>query len=112
MALASVVLLRLVAGFLFAVDPAFLPLQWTPIVATTVVAGVGATVAYALVDRFTDRPIRTFTALAATVLVLSLLPLSQFLSEVSTGIFVTLVGMHVLVAGVLVAVLTRRARRV
>ncbi|MFD1514895.1 DUF6069 family protein [Halomarina rubra] len=48
---------------------------WGPVVAVTVVAAVGATVVYALLDRFTARPDRWFLA-AVVVFLFMLAPLT------------------------------------
>lgn len=40
------------------------PFAATPLVATTIVAGVGAAVAYAVLITVTDRPVRNFVAVA------------------------------------------------
>lgn len=69
------------------------PFAATPLVASTVVAGAGAAVAYAVLDRVTDRPVRNFVALAAAVFAVMLVPVLVF----SPSLDVTPVGQAVLV---------------
>lgn len=81
------------------------PFGAVPIVTSTVVAGVGAAVAYAALARLTDRPVRNFTALSAVVFAVMLVPIfaaapSLGLTAVGQG---TLVLLHVAVAVPLVA---------
>lgn len=54
------------------------PFASLPLVMTTVVAGVGAAVAYAVLDRSTARPVRNFLALAVVVFAGMLLPVVLF----------------------------------
>lgn len=54
------------------------PFASLPLVMTTVIAGVGAAVAYAVLDRLTARPVRTFLALAAMVFAGMLVPVVVF----------------------------------
>ncbi|WP_254829854.1 DUF6069 family protein [Haloglomus salinum] len=54
------------------------PFAVIPLLASTVVAGAGAAIAYAVLDRVTDRPARTFTALAVAVFTLMLVPVVMF----------------------------------
>ncbi|MDS0284190.1 DUF6069 family protein [Haloarcula onubensis] len=88
------------------------PFGAIPIVTSTVVAGVGAAVAYAAIVRFTDRPVRNFSALSAAVFVVMLVPVfviapSLGLTTVGQG---ALVVMHVAVAAPLVAFVSGAVR--
>ena len=56
------------------IAPEFQALAWPPVLFLTVVGAVGAVVAYWLVARFSDRPDRQFTILAAVVLLVSFVP--------------------------------------
>jgi len=81
------------------------PFGAIPIVMSTVVAGVGAAVAYAAMVRFTDRPVRNFSILSAAVFVVMLVPVFAVapalgLTAVGQG---ALVLIHVAVAVPLVA---------
>ncbi|AHG05310.1 hypothetical protein HALDL1_11370 [Halobacterium sp. DL1] len=68
------------------------PFSAVPLVGTTIVAGVGAAVAYAVLVKLTDRPARYFVALAVAVFVFMLGPLLLLTPEMG----VTLVGQGVL----------------
>lgn len=92
-------------GLNLGVSGAQSPFGAIPIVMSTVVAGVGAAVAYAAMVRLTDRPIRNFTVLSAAVFVVMLVPV--FAIAPSLGLTVVgqgaLVLIHVAVAVPLVA---------
>lgn len=92
-------------GLNLGVSGAQSPFGATPIVMSTVVAGVGAAFAYAGLVRFTDRPVRNFSILSAAVFVVMLLPVVAVapalgLTAVGQG---ALVLIHVAVAVPLVA---------
>ncbi len=76
------------------------PFATVPLIGTTVVAGIGAAIAYAVVDRFTDRSVRNYLAVAAVVFTVMLVPVFAVTS--SMGITpagqALLVFYHVLVA--------------
>lgn len=85
----------------------FGPLAVGPVLVNSVIAAVGATVVYGLVARFATRPNRTFTLIAAAVLVLSFgMFLAPDLAGAPLSVFGTLAVMHVTAAIVIVAVLT------
>lgn len=70
------VLTRVVA---VAMDPSLAAVDqfgWVPVVAVTVVAAIGATLVYAVLNRFTARPARWFLVAAVAVFVLMLAPLT------------------------------------
>jgi|GEM_PF-1011760 putative Mn2+ efflux pump MntP len=76
------------------------PFALTPLVMTTVVAGVGAAVAYAALDRLTARPVRNFLMLGGLVFVGMMLPVILFaptLGVTSVG-QVVLAVLHAVVA--------------
>jgi hypothetical protein len=81
------------------------PFATVPILASGVVSGVGAAVAYAALVRFTERPVRNFVGLAAVVFAVMLVPVLVFAPTMG----VTAVGQavlfvfHVVVAVPLVA---------
>jgi hypothetical protein len=81
------------------------PFGTVPIVMSSLVAGVGAAVAYAALVRLTERPVRNFAALAAVVFVGMLVPV--FAVAPAMGLTVAgqavLVALHVVVAVPLVA---------
>jgi|GEM_PF-567686 len=93
------------------VAPALDPLSYGPVLLFTTVGVAGATVVYALLDRFVANPDRTFTLLAAVVLVLSWVPDALFVPAMPGGTVtgaITLAAMHLTTAAVAVAALTSR----
>lgn len=81
------------------------PFAAAPLVGTTIVAGVGAAVAYAVVVTVTDRPARNFVVVAVGVFTFMLVPValvtpSMGITPVGQGI---LVLYHLLVAVPIVA---------
>jgi peptidoglycan/LPS O-acetylase OafA/YrhL len=77
------------------------PFAAGPLVGTTVVAGIGAAVAYAAMVRFTERPVRNFLAVSVGVFAFMLVPVALFTPEMG----ITPAGQGVLVLyHVLVAV--------
>jgi hypothetical protein len=103
------VLVRGLAGLLIPDLVAVQPLGWTPIVISSIVGTVGATVVYGLVRRVAGRSDRTFVALAAVALLVSFVPVvnvAPTLPGVTTGAVVVLGALHVTTAVVAVAALT------
>jgi hypothetical protein len=76
------------------------PFAAGPLIGSTIVAGIGAAMLYAVVITLTDRPVRNFVAVAATVFAFMLLPV--ILITPSMGVTPTGQGLlilhHVLVA--------------
>ncbi|MFC4359969.1 DUF6069 family protein [Halobium salinum] len=110
-ALVAVLAARSLVGALYAVDPTLDPFRWAPIIGSTVASGVGATVVYALLDRYTERPVRNFLAVAGAVLLAMFVPLvtvAPALGVDPTG-QILLGVLHVVVAATVVAVLLRLA---
>jgi hypothetical protein len=88
------------------------PFALTPLVSSTVVAGAGAAVAYAALDRLTERPVRNFVALAVVVFLGMLVPVvvvSPTLGVTAAG-QVVLVVFHLVVAVPLVAFIAGAVR--
>jgi hypothetical protein len=81
------------------------PFGTVPLIASSVVSGTGAAVAYAAVVRFTGRPVRNFVGLATVVFAVMLVPVVVF----APAMGVTAVGqvvlsvLHIVVAVPLVA---------
>jgi hypothetical protein len=69
------------------------PFAAGPLIGSTVVAGVGAAVVYAVVGRFTTKPVRNFVAIAVAVFGVMLVPVVVF----APSIGVTPVGQGLLV---------------
>lgn len=88
-------------------------LEYGPVTTLTVLGSVGAVVAYAVVDRLSRRPDRTFLGLAVVVLLLSFVPdIGLLLTDdaATVGAVAVLMVMHVTTAAVCVAVLTDLGR--
>lgn len=109
-------LVRVIVVAVLDVPAAFerFPLGWGPVIASTAIGAVGATIVYGLLTRFSKRPSRTFTIVAAVTLLVSFAgPVNMFLapppgfSGFPVTVFVTLLGMHVTAAVAIVSVLTR-----
>ena len=89
----------------------FEPLNIAPVALFSGLGAVGATIAYAVVDRLSESPDRTFTRVAAVVLLLSFVPdvlLLQADPAATAPAVVVLMVMHVVVAVASVASLTGR----
>lgn len=102
MALSAIVNAAIVAAASAAgIAPGLEALTLPSVVVLSVAGAVGATVVYALLDRYVARPNRTFRRVAAVVLVLSFVPdlwlLAADPAATVPGI-VVLVVMHVVVA--------------
>ncbi|WP_423746540.1 DUF6069 family protein [Haladaptatus sp. SPP-AMP-3] len=94
--------------------PAGFPLSWGPVLASSVVPAVGATVVYATVARVSRRPNRAFALVATLVLGLSFVPFVSPPPELSgapQSVFVTLGAMHVAAAVAIVGLLSRVPQR-
>ncbi len=104
------------AAVVFAADAAGVapnldPLSYGPVLLFTTLGVVGATIAYGLLDRFVANPDRTFTLVAAVVLVLSWIPDALFVPAMPGGTAAgaaVLAFMHLTAAVVAVAALTDR----
>jgi len=111
--LAAVVVNAALVWVVGAVDlaPGFRALTYPPVVFLSAVGALGATAVYALLGRFVDDVDRTFTRVAAVVLVLSFVPdLGLLVGDPAATVpaVVVLMGMHVVVAVASVAALVGR----
>lgn len=91
--------------------PDFQALTYPPVVFLSAVGALGATGVYALLGRFVDDVDRTFTRVAAVVLVLSFVPDFALLTAdpaATVPAVVVLIVMHVVVAVAAVAALVGR----
>lgn len=103
-------LVRVIALSFIAVPAGFWPLGWGAVIASTALTAGVATGVYGLIARYSTRPNRTFTLVAAVVLVLSFgsfVAPPPVLAAASTSVMATLAVMHVVVAAVSVGVLRR-----
>jgi hypothetical protein len=109
---ASVVngIIRVIALALFGVSSEFGPLGGGPVIVTSAVGAIGATIVYGVISRYSPRPNRTFTIVAAVVLVLSFgsfLAPPPALAGAPLTVFTTLGVMHVAAAITIIGVLTQ-----
>lgn len=87
------------------------PLGVAPVLASSLIAGLGASAVYAVVTRLSPTPNATFRRVAATVLALSLVPLfvaAPSIDGMTPGGIAVLGAMHAASAAAIVAVLTGR----
>jgi hypothetical protein len=105
------ILVRTISVALFDIAPGFQPLALGPVVVSSIVGALGATIVFAVVGRFARRPIRLFRIIAVVVLLLSFLNPLVVLPGASSQIILTLEFMHLVVAAISVALLTTLARR-
>lgn len=97
----------------FDIPDAFEPLQVGRVVFLTLLGGLFAVLAYALVQRRSGQPARTFVKVAAVALVVSWVPdvlllVSEQPGATTTGVTVLMV-MHAVAAALIVGALTRGA---
>lgn len=96
-------------------DPDFVIFQNVlPTIIFTVVPAIIAVLLYGLLRRFTAQPERTFTIVAAVVLVLSIIPDLTYMPTVegaSAGQTAILIVMHIVAAVTITGMLTRLAPR-
>lgn len=90
--------------------PRGFPLSWIPVLASSVVPAIGATIVYGVIARISRRPNRAFALVAALVLGVSFVPFTAPPPELSgapQSVFVTLGMMHVAAAITIVGLLSR-----
>lgn len=94
--------------------PLVFPLAWGPVIASSAIGAIGATLVYGVIMRVSTRPNQTFTIVAAIVLLLSFAPTLNVyfspppeLAGTPWSVYATLSVMHVTAAAVIVGVLTR-----
>ena len=109
-ALAANAVVRAIELAVLPIPTAFCPLQSAAFVGLTVVGVLGAVLAYAVIGRFTQNPVRNFRIVAGVVLLLSFLPdlgllVSGMPGATLAGVL-ALMAMHVVAAAVAVGVLT------
>lgn len=104
-------LVSVIAVALFDVSPGFLPLRVGADVSFTVIGVVGAVVVFALVARFSRRPVWLFRRVALGALVISLVPdllvlYANLFPGTTVAAVVSLMVMHVVAWAVSVGTLT------
>lgn len=109
-------LVRVIALAVFAIPAEFelFPLGWDLVIVSSAIGAVGATIVYGVITSYSTRPNRTFTILAAVVLLLSFAgPVNMFLAPppgshaFPVTVFATVAVMHVVGAVAIIGVLTR-----
>ena len=104
------VLVRTISVVLFDIPPDFQPLTLGPVIGSSIVGALGATIVFAVLGRFARRPIRLFRIIAVVVLFLSFLNPVVALSDASLQMILTLEFMHAVVAAISVGLLTTLGR--
>jgi hypothetical protein len=104
------IIVLLITGALFTVPASFPPFAIGPVTFFSVVGVVGATAVFALLGRFTRRPIRWFWIISGVVLLLSFIPniitlVGNTLPGTSLAGVVSLMVMHVVAAAAAVGIL-------
>lgn len=110
------VLVSITAVALVGISPEFDPLHVRPVIGFTVVGVLGAVIVFALVARFSRRPVRLFRRIALVVLLLSFVPdLSLLYASPYAGTTVqsviVLMLMHVVAWLISVSLLTTLTRK-
>lgn len=113
-AIVANIVLRQIAVAVLNPDPQFMPLQFAPPIAFTFVGVLGAVIVYALIGRFSRRPIQLFRRVALWTMLISLIPdllmlATGFNPGTTLGNVVVLMLMHVVAWAISVGLLTRLA---
>jgi NADH:ubiquinone oxidoreductase subunit K len=108
------ILVLLITDALFTVPDSFPPFAIGPVTFFSVVGVVGATIVFALLGRFTKRPIYWFWIISIVVLLLSFIPnivtlVGNTLPGTNVAGVVSLMIMHVVAAAAAVGILIRVA---
>lgn len=106
---------RTIAAMAFNVSPEFTPFTWGQFIVLDVAGVIGAVIAFAIVGKFSGRPIRAFRRISVVALILSWLPdFGLLAASPYPGTTVQAVGslmfMHVVAAAISVGLLTTLGR--
>ncbi len=106
-------IIRIIAVSVLGIGNGFPPLSWGPPIVFTIMGVLGAIIVFAIIARFSKRPLRLFRIIALVVLVLSLLPDLGLLSAnampgTSLGSVLTLMLMHITAGAMTIWLLTTR----
>ncbi|HEX5690472.1 MAG TPA: DUF6069 family protein [Roseiflexaceae bacterium] len=109
------IIIQQIAAAVLQPDPQFMPLTIGVVSTFTVIGVLGAVLVYALIGRFSQRPIMLFRRVALIALVVSLIPdilmaFTGFIPGTTVPNVIVLMIMHVAAWAVAVGVLTRFAR--
>ncbi len=115
-AIAANIVTQQIAVAVLQPDPQFLPLTLPVPIVFTLVGVLGAVIAYALVARFSHRPVWLFRRIAFVTLLISFIPdilmlITGFNPGITFANVVVLMVMHVVAWAVSVGVLTRFTRQ-
>ncbi len=107
-------IIRTIAVPLLNISPEFMPLSFGPPVLFSAIGALAATIAFAIVGRFSQRPVALYRTIALVALVISLIPdvllyLAPTMPGVSLPAVVALMAMHITVWAICVNLLTRLA---
>ena len=107
-------IVRTVAVAALRPDPRFMPLSLVMPIVFTTIGVLGATIVYAVVGRFSRRPVTLFRRIALVTLVVSLIPdfllLGGGMPGASIATVAPLIVMHVVAWAIAVRLLTTLAR--
>lgn len=107
-------IVRAVAVAALRPDPRFMPLSLVMPIVFTTIGVLGATIVYAVVGRFSRRPVTLFRQIALVTLVVSLIPdlllLGGGMPGASIATVAPLIAMHVVAWAIAVRLLTTLAR--
>jgi hypothetical protein len=106
-------LIRIITVNVLGIGQDFPPLGWGPPIIFTIMGVLGAIIVFAIIARFSKRPLRLFRIIGLVVLVLSLLPDIGLLSAntmpgTSLGSVIALMLMHVAAGAITIWLLTTR----
>ena len=109
------VLVSITTVALVGISPEFEPLHLRPVIGFTVVGVLGAVLVFALVARFSRRPVRLFRRIALVVLLLSFMPDLSLLNAspyagTTVQSVIALMLMHVVACLISVSLLTTLTR--
>jgi hypothetical protein len=105
-------IIRLIAVSLLGIGPEFMPLSFGPPLFFSVIGVLGATIAFAIIARFAQRPIALFRTVALVVLLISFIPdvlvyTSQAMPGATLPAVATLMIMHVAAWAICVQLFSR-----
>ncbi len=108
------VLIQQIAVAVLRPDPAFMPLTFAVPIVFTILGVLGAVIVYALVGRFSRRPVSLFQRIAVITLLVSFIPdilmiITGFNPGTTVANVVVLIIMHVVAWFITVRMLTRLA---
>ena len=106
-------IIRIIAVNVLGIGEGFMPLTWAPPIVFTIIGVLGAIIVFAILARFSKRPIQLFRIIGIVALVLSLLPdigllTSNSMPGTTLAAVITLMLMHVAAGAITIWLLTTR----